>query len=113
MIDGDVYNIRSPMNNIREFIKKSLMPDGGQLIWYEIVRGEVIQVDNIVSIKELNKEELNKIADENKVGPQETQDQPEEIGGVAVKPKDAEEIGGIIVKPEVAQSEEVPIVLPQ
>lgn len=100
MLGGDIYKIRSPHSSIREFIKKSLMPDGGQLIWYEIVRGEVIQVDNIVSIKELNKEEMNQIANENKVGPQETLDQPEEIGGV-------------IVKPEAAQSEEVPIVLPQ
>ena len=99
MIDGNVYNIRSPMGSIREFLKKSLMPDGGQLIWYEIVKGEVVQVDNIVSIKELNKEELDKIVNENKVGPQETQDQPEELGGV-------------IVKPEVAQTEEVPINLP-
>lgn len=94
MVDGTEFNIRNPANSIKEFIRNALMPDGGQLLWYEIVRGESIQVDNIVSIRELSEGEVSDIINKNKIGPE-------------AEPQNPEMIGDVIVKPENAASEEV------
>ena len=88
MIDGKEFNIRNPANSIKEFIRNAFMPDGGQLLWYEVVRGEQIQVDNIISIRELSETEVSEILDQNRIGPAPEVEEPEMIGDVVVQPQD-------------------------
>ena len=61
MIDGSEYNIRNIADNIKDFYKRVLAPYGTQMTFVEIIKGELINTVNIVSIKELTDEEVNAI----------------------------------------------------
>jgi len=61
MIDGSEYNIRNIADNIKDFYKRVLAPYGTQMTFVEIIKGELINTVNIVSIKELTDEDVNAI----------------------------------------------------
>lgn len=62
MKDGKEFNIRNPViNSIKEWIRISLMPQGIQVLWYEILPNVFIQVSQIQEIKELSEEEVENL----------------------------------------------------
>ena len=76
----EVYYVRTRLaENVKEFIAAALMPYGNLLQWYEILPGEMIQVSQIESIRELTEEEVQELT-----RPKEVEDaeilNPDEIG---------------------------------
>jgi len=60
MINSEEYYITNPIiDNLKEWIKKTLMPHNVQLIWFEVEKNTYILVNNILEIRELSEEELS------------------------------------------------------
>lgn len=64
MNSGKEFNINNPIvDNVKEWIKRVLMPQGVQLHWVEIIpgSGSYIQVDQIQEIREISENEVNEL----------------------------------------------------
>ena len=70
MVNGREYNIRNIADNIKDFYKRVMAPYGTNMIFVEIVKGELINTSNIVSIRAMSDEEVNTI------------NEPEEVVGL-------------------------------
>lgn len=59
--NGREFNIRNiAARGIVDWIRSALMPQGVQLLWYQILPGTWIQVLHIQEIRELTEEEIAK-----------------------------------------------------
>ena len=90
MVDGTAYTIRNIADNIKDFYKGVMAPYGTNMIFVEIVKGELINTGNIVSIREMSDEEVNAINEseiEEVVGLTETEVEVEELEN---KPEDTQ-----------------------
>ena len=59
MNGGKEFHIKNPIvNDVKEWIKAALMPHGVQLLWFEIIPRNLIQVSQIQEIRELTDEEV-------------------------------------------------------
>jgi len=70
MVNGREYNIRNIADNIKDFYKRVMAPYGTNMVFVEIVKGELINTSNIVSIRAMSDEEVNTI------------NEPEEVVGL-------------------------------
>ena len=70
MVNGREYNIRNIADNIKDFYKRVMAPYGTNMIFVEIVKGELINTSNIVSIRAMSDKEVNAI------------NEPEEVVGL-------------------------------
>ncbi len=62
MNNGKEFNISNFWaNNIKDWIRTVLMPQGVQLLWSEIVPGNFVQVSQIQEIREMTKKDLEEI----------------------------------------------------
>ena len=63
MTNGFEYNIRNIADNIKDFYKRVMAPYGTNMVFVEIIKGELINTENIVSIREMTEDEVNSIDD--------------------------------------------------
>ena len=70
MVNGREYNIRNIADNIKDFYKRVMAPYGTNMVFVEIVKGELINTSNIVSIRAMSDKEVNAI------------NEPEEVVGL-------------------------------
>ena len=61
MVDGSEYNVRNIADNIQDFYKRVMAPYGTNMTYVEIVKGDLINTGNIVSIREMSDDEVNKM----------------------------------------------------
>ncbi len=61
MIGGTEYNIRNIANDVKDFHKRVIAPYGTNMTFVEILPGELIYVGNILSIREMSEEEVEKL----------------------------------------------------
>lgn len=79
MVDGSEYNIRNIADSVKDFHKRVIAPYGTNMSFVEIIQGELIFVANIISIREMSEEEVNKLNEpEEVVGLRETDVETEE-----------------------------------
>lgn len=61
MVDGTEFDIRNIADSVKDFHKKVIAPYGTNMSFVEILPGTLICVVNIVSIREMSEEEVNKL----------------------------------------------------
>jgi len=61
MVDGSEYNVRNIADNIQDFYKRVMAPYGTNMTYVEIVKGDIINTGNIVSIREMSDEEVEEM----------------------------------------------------
>ena len=61
MVNGSEYNVRNIADNIQDFYKRVMAPYGTNMTYVEIVKGDLINTGNIVSIKEMSDEEVEEM----------------------------------------------------
>ena len=62
MNGGRVFHISNfAVDTVKEWIKAALMPYGVQLLWFEIIPKNLIQVSQIQEIRELTDEEVEEL----------------------------------------------------
>ena len=81
MVNGSEYNIRNITDNIKDFYKRVMAPYGTNMVFVEIVSGELINTANIVNMREMDDDEVNSINEpkEEVVGLTETKVEVENI----------------------------------
>ena len=81
MVNGSEYNIRNITDNIKDFYKRVMAPYGTNMVFVEIVNGELINTANIVNMREMDDDEVNSINEpkEEVVGLTETKVEVENI----------------------------------
>jgi len=81
MVNGSEYNIRNIADNIKDFYKRVMAPYGTNMVFVEIVNGELINTANIVNMREMDDDEVNSINEpkEEVVGLTETKVEVENI----------------------------------
>ena len=70
MTDGTEYNIRNSAQNVKDAYKRIMAPYGTNMTFVEILPGTLIATANVVSIRELTDEEVDKL------------NEPEEVVGL-------------------------------
>ena len=79
MVDGTKYNVRNIADSVKGFHKMVIAPYGTNMSFVEIIKGELIFVDNIISIREMDEDEFVKATEpEEVVGLRETEIEIEE-----------------------------------
>lgn len=61
MVDSTEYNVRNIATNIEDFRKRVIAPWSTDLHFVEIVKGNLINVDNIIGMREMSDEEVDKL----------------------------------------------------
>jgi|GEM_PF-2267200 len=61
MVDGTEYNIRNSAESIKEAYKRIIAPYGTNMSFVEILPDTIIATTNIVSLRKLSDEEVNKL----------------------------------------------------
>ena len=82
MTDGTEYNIRNSAQNIKDAYKRIMAPYGMVMGFVEILPGTLISTDNVVSIREMSDEEVEKLNKSEVVGLTETE---VDVGGLKVE----------------------------
>jgi len=63
MVNGTEYNIRNSADNVKDVYKRVMAPYGTNMSFVELMPGLLIATANIISIRELSDEEVNKLND--------------------------------------------------
>ena len=58
MVDDTEYNVRNIADSVKDAFKRIVAPYGTNMSFVEIIEGTLISVDNIVSIREMNEDEV-------------------------------------------------------
>ena len=62
MSNGQEYKLRNNVSgNVKDFVRNVLSPRGAQMRWAEIIPGLIIQTEQIVEIRPISDEELEKM----------------------------------------------------
>ena len=61
MVNGTEYNIRNSADNVKDVYKRVMAPYGTNMSFVELMPGLLIATANVVSIRELSDEEVNKL----------------------------------------------------
>ena len=61
MVDGSEYNIRNIADSVKDIYKKVIAPYGTNMSFVEIIPGTLIITANIISIREMDEEEVAKL----------------------------------------------------
>ena len=94
MVDGTDYNVRNIAGTVKEFYKNAIAPYGMGMSFVEVVTGELINTANIVSIREMDEEEVAKLNEP-------AVEEPEIIVGLRETEVEVENLGTEL--PEVSQ----------
>lgn len=83
MVDGDIYYVKNIADGVKDFYKRVIAPYGTNMIFVEIIQGTLINTSNIVAIREMTEEEVDKLNEpkepEEVVGLRETEVKVEEL----------------------------------
>lgn len=61
MVNGTEYNVSNIADSVTDFFKRVMAPYGTQMTFVEIVKGDLINTANVVSIREMSDDEVNSI----------------------------------------------------
>jgi len=103
MTNGFEYNIRNIADNIKDFYKRVMAPYGTNMVFVEIIKGELINTENIVSIREMTEDEVNSIDDVEEDDVEEDDVEEEVVGLTDTDIETLESIESESKQPEDAQ----------
>lgn len=89
MVDGTEYNVRNIATNVKDFYRNAIAPYGMGMSFMPVIDGTLINTANIISIKEMNDDEVREVNESEEVR---EVNEPEEVVGLVETDGDVENL---------------------